>query len=73
MAWVSLDEDDNDPARFWAYVSAALRTAGLDVPAAFEAAVAAPGTSAGDAALPLLINALPPPGAPTCSCSTTTT
>ena len=58
VAWVSLDEDDNDPARFWAYVSAALRATGVDVPGAFEAAVAAPGTSAGDAGLPLLINAL---------------
>jgi LuxR family maltose regulon positive regulatory protein len=64
VAWVSLDEDDNDPARFWAYVSGALRTAGLEVPAAFEAAVAAPGTSVGDAALPLLINALATAGRP---------
>jgi len=26
VAWVSLDEGDNDPARFWAYVVEALRT-----------------------------------------------
>ena len=26
-AWVSLDQNDNDPATFWAYVIAALRTA----------------------------------------------
>ena len=26
-AWLSLDADDNDPARFWTYVIAALRTA----------------------------------------------
>jgi LuxR family transcriptional regulator, maltose regulon positive regulatory protein len=58
FAWLSLDEDDNDPARFWGYVSAALRKAGVDVPAAFEAAVAAPGAPIRDAALPLLINAL---------------
>ena len=58
FAWLTLDEDDNDPARFWAYVSAALRKAGVEVPPAFEAAVAAPGTSVGDTALPVLVNAL---------------
>jgi LuxR family maltose regulon positive regulatory protein len=58
FAWLTLDEEDNDPARFWAYVSAALRRAGVEVPSAFEAAVSAPGTSVGDAALPLLLNAL---------------
>ena len=58
FAWLSLDEDDNDPARFWSYVSAALRKAGVEVPSAFDAAVGAPGTSAGDTALPLLVNAL---------------
>jgi LuxR family transcriptional regulator, maltose regulon positive regulatory protein len=58
FAWLSVDENDNDPARFWAYVSAALRKAGVDVPPAFEAAVSAPGTSVADAALPVLVNAL---------------
>lgn len=58
FAWLTLDEDDNDPARFWAYTAAALRRAGIDVPAAFEAAVAAPGTPIGEVAAPLLINAL---------------
>src|SRR3954452_308739 len=57
-AWLSLEADDNDPARFWAYVAAALRRAGVDVPAAFEAAVAAPGTSICDVAPPVMINAL---------------
>src|SRR2546423_6250766 len=35
LAWVSLDAGDNDPARFWAYVAAALDTvsAGLGEPA----------------------------------------
>src|SRR3954469_16058801 len=58
FAWLSLEADDNDPARFWAYVAAALRRAGVDVPAAFEAAVAAPGTSVSETALPVLVNAL---------------
>jgi len=58
FAWLTLDEDDNDPARFWAYVSAALRKAGVDVPATFESAVSAPGTSVSDVALPVLVNAL---------------
>jgi LuxR family maltose regulon positive regulatory protein len=58
FAWLSVDENDNDPARFWAYVSAALRKAGVDVPPAFDAAVSAPGTSVADAALPVLVNAL---------------
>jgi LuxR family maltose regulon positive regulatory protein len=57
FAWLTVDDDDNDPARFWTYVSAALRRAGIDVPPAFEAAIAAPGTSVGDA-LPPLVNAL---------------
>ena len=74
FAWLTLDEDDNDPARFWAYVSAALRRAGVEVPPAFEAAVAAPGTAVGEVALPLLLNALVDVGAgSTSSCSTTTT
>jgi LuxR family maltose regulon positive regulatory protein len=40
VAWVSLDVDDNDPARFWAYVTAALQTVGADLgestPAVFQ-------------------------------------
>lgn len=31
VAWVSLDKGDNDPARFWAYFVAALRTVGAEV------------------------------------------
>lgn len=32
VAWVSLDPDDNDPARFWRYVVAALRRASQGAP-----------------------------------------
>jgi LuxR family transcriptional regulator, maltose regulon positive regulatory protein len=31
VAWLSLDPDDNDPARFWRYVVAALERAGVPV------------------------------------------
>ena len=58
VGWLALDEGDNDPARFWAYVAAALRGAGVEIPAAFDAAVSAPGTPVLETALPMLINAL---------------
>ena len=32
VAWVSLDEYDNQPGVFWAYVAAALRRSGVAVP-----------------------------------------
>jgi LuxR family maltose regulon positive regulatory protein len=37
VAWVSLDEFDNQPGVFWAYVVAALRRSGVAVPAASPA------------------------------------
>jgi len=39
-AWLSLDADDNDPARFWTYVIEALRSV---LPGFGEAAVTSPG------------------------------
>ena len=42
VAWVSLDEGDNEPTRFWSYVIAALRTVQpIAAGTAFEAALAA--------------------------------
>lgn len=46
VAWVSLDKDDSDPARFWAYFVAALQTVQADV---------------GQAALAMLQSPQPPP------------
>jgi hypothetical protein len=42
VAWVSLDKADNDPARFWAYVIAALQTIHEDMGAAAQAALQSP-------------------------------
>jgi LuxR family transcriptional regulator, maltose regulon positive regulatory protein len=58
VAWLSLDADDNDPARFWTYVIEALRSV---LPGFGEAALAmlrAPGIALVDGALPELINEL---------------
>ena len=40
-AWVSLDSGDNEPSRFWAYISAAVTTAGLPLSAAVTGQLAA--------------------------------
>ncbi|MEV6630450.1 hypothetical protein AB0M54_06835 [Actinoplanes sp. NPDC051470] len=57
VAWVSLDEGDDEPVRFWRYVLTALHAAGAIGPAALEAVVA-PGTDPVDLALPMLLNEL---------------
>src|SRR5215831_14133416 len=56
VAWVSLDDYDNQPGVFWAYVAAALRQSGAAVPRALSAA--ARGRAAGRAFLPRLASAL---------------
>src|SRR5258708_6895262 len=58
VAWLSLDRGDNDPASFWAYVIAALRTV---VPGVGEGALAllhAPQPSPIEAVLTALLNDL---------------
>jgi LuxR family maltose regulon positive regulatory protein len=58
IAWLSLEADDNDPARFWMYVIEALRSV---VPGIGETSVAmlrAPGVNLAVEALPALINEL---------------
>ena len=32
LAWLSLDDDDNDPSRFWSYTAGALETLAPDIP-----------------------------------------
>ena len=44
VAWLSLDEDDNDPARFWMYVVAAIQRANPEVGADALAALRLSGT-----------------------------
>ncbi|NIV33412.1 MAG: hypothetical protein GWN58_29390, partial [Anaerolineae bacterium] len=42
VAWLSLDKDDNDLARFWVYFVAALQTVQSDVGGAVLAALQSP-------------------------------
>jgi ATP/maltotriose-dependent transcriptional regulator MalT len=56
VAWVSLDDDDNDPARFFAYVVAALRTVEPEIGARALAAQETPGVGLVDVVLPLFLN-----------------
>src|SRR5258708_7408727 len=58
VAWLSLDEQDNDPTRFWVYVIAALRKAGSPVGEAAEALLHSPHLSELPGALTSLINEL---------------
>jgi LuxR family maltose regulon positive regulatory protein len=56
VAWVTLDEFDNDPGVFWGYVVAALRRAGVAVPRAVS--VRGRGEAAGRAFLLRIASAL---------------
>jgi ATP/maltotriose-dependent transcriptional regulator MalT len=58
VAWLSLDDDDNDPARFFAYVVAALRTVQTGIGGHALAAQATPGAGLVEVVLPLFLNDL---------------
>ena len=64
VAWVSLDEGDNDPTRFWGYVVAALRTVEPSVGTAALAALQRTGADLYRAVLPSLHNELSAIGSP---------
>ena len=58
VAWLSLEPDDNDPARFWMYVIEALRSVLPGIGEASLAMLRAPGVNLVDEALPPLVNEL---------------
>jgi LuxR family transcriptional regulator, maltose regulon positive regulatory protein len=64
VAWVSLDEGDNDPARFWTYVVEALRTVEPGLGASALSALQGASVELRRAVLPSLLNELSAIGSP---------
>jgi LuxR family maltose regulon positive regulatory protein len=64
VAWVSLDEGDNDPTRFWVYVVQALRIVEPALGADALRALRRPSVELDQAVLPLLVNELSAIGRP---------
>ncbi|MGB8384083.1 MAG: LuxR C-terminal-related transcriptional regulator [Dermatophilaceae bacterium] len=58
VAWVSLDDADDEPVRFWTYVLTALQRVAPAVAEGPLRVLGAPGVDPLDVALPLLLNAL---------------
>jgi LuxR family maltose regulon positive regulatory protein len=58
FAWVALDDDDNDPVRFWTYVIHALRTLDLKAGEVSLPMLRAPRVSVVEDVLPALCNEL---------------
>ena len=58
VAWVSLDESDDEPVRFWTYTLTALKQVAPSVTDGPLGALEAPGVDPVDVALPMLLNAL---------------
>jgi LuxR family maltose regulon positive regulatory protein len=58
FAWVSLDDADDDPTRFWSYVVAAIESATPEFPGTAARRLRGPGVSVADEVLPVLVNQL---------------
>jgi LuxR family maltose regulon positive regulatory protein len=58
VAWLTLDETDDEPQRFWTYVVTALQMATPDLAEGALAALRVPGIDPLDVALPALLNDL---------------
>ncbi len=58
FAWLALDREDNDPARFWTYLVEALRTAEPQLGVAALTSLRVPSANVVDVVLPNLINEL---------------
>jgi LuxR family maltose regulon positive regulatory protein len=58
VAWLSLDDDDNDPARFFAYLAAALRRVEPELGGRALAALRGPSANVVEDVVPLLLNDL---------------
>jgi LuxR family maltose regulon positive regulatory protein len=56
LAWLSLDDNDNDPARFFTYVAAALQRVEPDIGSRALAALRSPGADLVDVVLPQFLN-----------------
>ncbi|HKQ01271.1 MAG TPA: LuxR C-terminal-related transcriptional regulator [Actinomycetes bacterium] len=64
VAWVSLEESDNDPTRFWSYLVAALRTVEPGVGTVALEALRGPSVELERVVMPSLVNDLATVGAP---------
>jgi LuxR family maltose regulon positive regulatory protein len=58
IAWVSLDEGDDEPARFWSYVLTALHAVSDQISTGPLQALGGAGVAPTDLALPMLLNEL---------------
>src|SRR5215211_7132017 len=58
VAWVSLEESDNDPTRFWSYLVAALRTVEPGVGTVAQGALRGPNVELERVVVPSLVNDL---------------